>query len=50
MPKFDVRIDVRFNLTVEADSEDEARQIAEDEFDPGNDAFEIMETLTFERN
>lgn len=47
--KYQVRIDVRFDLEVEADDEDEAVQIAQDEFDPASDPFEITESLAFEK-
>lgn len=47
--KYQVRIDVRFDLEIEADDEDEAVQIAENNFDPANDPYTITETLAFEK-
>lgn len=48
MPNFKVRIDACFNFDIEADDEDEAKQKAEDEFDPGDGYSHITETLVFD--
>lgn len=49
MSKFQVRIDVRFDLEVEADDEDEACERAEAIFDPNDDPYTVTEILAFEK-